>query len=196
MAVNFEQVYRDLCAWVEARGVRVRERRLKAEKAGEFDGVSFTMNSSFTPEERTYYFAHALGSVVRWSVSKPNIQAIFDELRDAKKKAEANRLERAIKAYRAFEIESSEFAVWLLRELGHANVVPSYTNFMRADLDALTEFHRSGVAPVWRDFFPRWNMEVAEGRRHVVPFTAKAIPAFSPVEIETQEIIQERDGKP
>jgi hypothetical protein len=196
MAVNFERAYRDLCAWAETRGIRVRERRLKAEKAGEFDGVSFTMNSVFTPEERAYYFAHALGSVVCWSLSKPDVQTIFDELRDAKKKADPDRLERAIMAYRAFEIESSEFAVWLLRDLGHADAVPSYTNFMRADLEALTEFHRNGVAPVWRDFFPSWNKDVTAGRKHVEPFTPKAIPAFSPVAIGTQEIIQERDGKP
>jgi hypothetical protein len=116
---------------------------------------------------------------------------MFDELRDAKKaRADPARLERAIAAYRDFETESSEFAVWLLGELGHAGAVPSYTNFMRADLEALTAFHRTGVAPAWRDFFACWNEDVAAGRRDVEPFRPKPLPPFTAVPIERQEILQ------
>ena len=51
-------------------------------------------------------------------------------------RADPRRLERALEAYHAFETESSEFAVWLFTETGHGHAVPSYTNFMRADLEA------------------------------------------------------------
>jgi hypothetical protein len=119
---------------------------------------------------------------------------MFDALRMAKKAKDADpsRLEQAIERYRAFEIESSEFAVWLLADLGCLEVVPSYTNFMRADLEALTEFHRGGQAPVWRDFFARWNEEVAYGRREVLAFRPKPVPPFRPVQFEKQEILQEQ----
>ncbi len=101
-------------------------------------------------------------------------------------------MNRQSRLFRAFETESSEFAVWLLAELGHGDVIPSYTNFMRADLEALTEFHRTGKAPVWRDFFARWNEETADGRRLVLPYQAKQVPPFDPVRIEKQEVLQEQ----
>ena len=198
MAADFERVYRDVAAWAGGRGVAVGERRLRADKAGSFDGLSATMNSAYGAEERTYYLAHALGSVVRWSLSRDAVQALFDELRAAKKERDADpaRLERAVDAYRAFEIESSQFAVWLLAELGHAGVIPSYTNFMRADLEALSELHRRGRAPVWRDFFARWNADVAAGRRRADPFPPKPVPPFEPLRIEEQEILQRQPDGP
>ena len=61
---------------------------------------------------------------------------MFDRLRRAKKENRCAELELAIAGYRAFEIESSEFAVWLLAHLGQKDCIPAYTNFMRADLDA------------------------------------------------------------
>lgn len=197
MTTIFDQVYRDVESWAQAHGIRISHDKLKREKVGAFDGVSATMNSDYGSEERTYYLTHALGSIVRWSLSRPAVQEMFDELRAAKKNqgAEPERLERAIERYRAFEVESSEFAVWLLAELGHSSVIPSYTSFMRADLEALSEFHRRGHAPVWRDFFSRWNEEVACGRRRVEPYRPKAIPSFSPVRIENQEILQEQGGQ-
>lgn len=194
MSEAFERAFQDVKEWAEVHGIRVREDCLSPGKAGEFNGVSATMNRTYGTEERLYYLVHALGSMVRWSWSRAEIQEMFDELRAAKKEKdqEPQRLERAIERYRAFEIESSEFAVWLLGELGHAGVVASYTNFMRADLEALTEFHRRGRAPVWRDFFARWNQEVAAGRRQVAAFAPKPIPAFTPVRTECQEILQEQ----
>lgn len=197
MISAFEQVYQDIREWAETRGIRVREKQLAPGKAGEFDGVSATMNSSYDWEELAYYLVHALGSIVRWSLSRDAVQAMFDELRDAKeeKETDPSRLERSIDRYRAFEIESSEFAVWLLAELGHPAVASTYTNFMRADLEALTEFHRRGRAPVWRDFFARWNDEVARGQRQVEPFRPKPLPPFSPLRIENQEILQEQGDR-
>ncbi len=183
----------DVRAAAEARGVRVRQRPLGPGKVGAFDGLSVTLASGHAAEELAYYLAHALGSIVRWSLSRATVQALFDELRAAKEdRADAGRLERAIEAYRAFETESSEFAVWLLNDLGHGGWVPSYTSFLRADLEALTEFHRTGRAPVWRDFFARWNEEVAGGRWQVPPFQPTPISAFTPVVIETQEIVQKQ----
>jgi hypothetical protein len=80
----------------------------------------------------------------------------------------------------------------MLAEISHSDVIPSYTNFMRADLEALTEFHHTGKAPVWREFFARWNAEVARGDRRVPPFEPKPVPPFQPVRTERQEILQEQ----
>jgi hypothetical protein len=188
-----KQLFDDVQAWAEAHGIDVRLQPLKPEQAGVFDGMSATLNSEFGVEEQTYYLAHALGSIVRWSLSRDAVQAMFDELRAAKAVgADAARLNRAIDAYRAFEVESSEFAVWLLTNLGHGYAVPPYTNFIRADLEALTEFHRTAQAPVWHDFFSRWNKEVVSGHRHVEPFRPQPIPVFTPVVIEKQEIVQKQ----
>ena len=191
--MDSKQLLDDVRAWAEAHGVQVRLQPLKRELAGVFDRVSASLNTGFGVEELTYYLAHALGSMVRWSLSRDAVQALFDELRAAKADgADAPRLSRAITAYRAFEVESSEFAVWLLTELGHEDAVAAFTNFMRADLEALTEFYQSGQAPVWRAFFARWNKEVAAGQRQVEPFRPKPIPAFTPVVIENQEIVQKQ----
>ncbi len=196
MTADFEQVYKDVRAWAGAHGIHVSEQRLPAGKAGEFNGVTATMNSDYAPEERAFYLAHALGSMVRWAMSQDAVQDLFDELRAAKKDraGQASQLEQAIAAYRAFEIESSDFAVWILGQLGHPDVIPSYTNFMRADLEALTMFHRSGKAPVWRDFYSRWNQDVAQGQRQIEPFHPKPVPPFTPVRTEKQEILQEQAG--
>jgi hypothetical protein len=194
MSVNSDQVYEAICRWATTQGISVGTRQLKANKAGEFDGVSVTMNSEYHVEERTFYLVHALGSMVRWSQSPPEIQGLFEELRAAKqeKHTDPDRLERAIEQYRAFEVESSEYAVWLLAQLGADEVVPSFTNFMRADLEALTLFHRFGRAPVWREFFADWNAELSLRRTTAAPFTPKPIPAFHPKQIEMQEILQEQ----
>ena len=191
--MNFEPTYAAICKWAEAQGIAVRHARLDAKKAGEFNGLSASMNSSYSAEEQSYYLVHALGSIVRWSLSFEPVRDIFAELRAAKgSREDQNRLDAAIQCYRAFEIESSEFAVWLLGELGNSEAIPTYTNFLRADLEALTQFHRTGVAPVWRRFFARWNDEVRSGVRTVEPFHAKPIPEFTPKLIENQEILQKQ----
>ena len=192
MAIDFDAVFDDVSAWAKRHGIAVRRRKLPRRKAGEFDGLSATMNSAYPADERVYYLTHALGSLVRWSLSRPQVQAMFDELRDAKKAGPGERLELAIAAYRAFETESSQFAVWLLAELGQGEAVGPFTNFMRADLEALTQFHRTGKAPVWREFFARWNGEVAAGTRPVELFEPKPVPRFTPLRTERQEILQEQ----
>lgn len=194
MPIAFEKVYQDILYWAQLCCIRVRDARLPAGTAGKFNGISATMNSAYSVEERTYYLVHALGSMVRWSVAPVSIQKMFDRLRDAKKKKDVDpaRLEQAIDRYRAFETQSSEIAVWLLAYVEWSEVIPSYTNFMSADLEALTQFHRTGKAPVWRVFFARWNKEVASGARQVEPFRPKRISHFKPVKIETQEILQEQ----
>ena len=185
-------IYQDVRQWALDHGIRVTERSLDAGKAGEFTGIAVTMNVSYSTVEQAYYLVHSLGSIVRWSLSHDDVQAMFDELRAAKKEKQRVRLESAIERYRAFEIESSEFAVWLLAHVGHKDSVPSYSNFMRADLEALTVFHRTGHAPVWKDFFAQWNQEVAVGYRQVNPFSPKEIPPFEPHSIENQEILQKQ----
>jgi hypothetical protein len=154
------------------------------------------MNCEYGVEERLYYLIHALGSVVLWSLDKASVAQTFDELRDAKseKADDPARFEAAIARYRDFEVEASELAVWLFEHLDQRDNVPSYTNFMRADLEAMTEFHRTSEAPVWSEFFGGWNHEVASGRRQVLAFDPKPIRPFQPVPIERQEILQRQSG--
>jgi hypothetical protein len=192
MSIDFENLIRGVEQWCAAHGISLKEDVLPAEKAGEFTGRSVVMNGDFEPQDRLFYLSHAIGSIVLWSRNKAAVQQMFDELRDAKKNShsEPHRLDRAIGRYRSFEIQSSELAVSLLDQCGGSDVIGAYTNFMRADLDAMTQFHRTGRAPVWRGFFRKWNGDVLAGRRQVEPFQAKPIPAFQPIEIEKQEILQ------
>ncbi len=196
MAASMKRVFRDVRAWARQHDIVVRRRRMTAGKAGTFDGVSVTMNTSYPQEEEIYYLMHALGSIVRWSLSGADVQRMFDELRAVKATPDKARLEKAIESYRAFENEASEFAVAVFEKLGHTEVIAPYTNFMRADLEALTEFHRHGKAPIWRDFFARWNAEVAAGQRQVLAFEPKPVPPFTPQLIEKQEILQEQGEPP
>jgi hypothetical protein len=192
MEIAFQQVIEALRQWCQANGIQMQERSLPSQQAGEFTGTAIVMNRDFPPEDRLYYLVHALGSIVRWSLSRDAVQRMFDELRDAKEQQDAQpqRFARAVAAYRAFETESSEFAVWLLREVGHAETIPAYTIFMRADLESMTQFHRTGHAPKWGDFFRQWRDDVAAGRRRIEPYQPKPIPPFQPVTTERQEILQ------
>ena len=195
MSTAFPRVYHAIGNWARLQNVEVRDEELPKGKAGEFNGVTVTMNRTYDLEERAYYLIHALGSIVTWSLDKCDVQAMFDELRAAKevKAADAARFERAILRYRAFEIGSSEFAVWLLADLSFPEVVAPYTNFMRADLEAMTRFHREGIAPVWHIFFSQWNEDVARGRVKIDLFEPKPVPSFHVAEIEKQEILQQQD---
>lgn len=193
MLVDFERAYLIICEWTHSKLVVVSHRELAAGKAGEFDGLSITMNHTYHVEERLHYLIHALGSIVGWSLRKEAVQSVFDALQRAKQEPlDSSQLETAISHYGDFEATSSRYAVWLLGEVGHSDIVPAYTNFMRADLEALTEFHRHGQTPIWRDFFSRWNRDVAAGLRTVQPFAPLAIPTFAPTRIQLQEILQQQ----
>ena len=72
-------------------------------------------------------------------------------------------------------------------------LIEPYTVFFRADIEAMTIFHRTGKEPRWPDFFAEWKQKVARGEIQIVPFTPKPIPPFKPVTIPKQEVLQERD---
>src|SRR4051794_15379293 len=146
MANSFDSLYDHLEEWAEAHGIAVRQSKLDPETPGEFDGLTVTINRDFGPKERAFYLAHSIGSIVRWALHAAGCRVLFDELDAAK----ANRddtasLDRALERYRGFETVASEYAVWLLAELGRADVIPDYTNFWRADLEAMTIHHRTGT---------------------------------------------------
>lgn len=194
MTHPFDDLYATIKARAESYGIRVAEEPQEEDVPGRFDGVSATMNPRYDREQRCYYLVHALGSMVEWGLRHRQVQALFDELRSAKEdRRDRERLDRAIEAYRAFEVKSSEYAVWLLAELGHAADIPAYTNFARADLEAMTLSHRTGELPRWPDFFAAWNREVARGERTVEPYRPRPVPPFRPAKIKTQEIVQEHD---
>jgi hypothetical protein len=195
MIGKFKQIYVGMQDWAAGRRISAVDEPMDIGKAGEFDGSRVTLNSAYPLEERIYYLIHALGSTVCWSLDVPATQAMFDELRSAKENPAANRvrIDRAIARYRAFESQASAYAVGLIEELGHFELIAPYTNFMRADLESMTEFHQNGRAPVWRTFFASWNKAVADGRRQVPPFDAVPIPPFRARLIEKQEILQQQD---
>ncbi len=189
----FDALYDRLEAWSEDHGIRVAQEPMDAETPGRFDGLSVTMNRTFDPRQRCFYFAHALGSIVRWALDPKHCRVVFAELAAAKKdRGEQHRLGRAIAAYRDFETASSEYAVALLDELGFAEVIPAYTNFWRADLESMTLLHLDGKAPPWPEFFARWNERVARGEQRVEPYTPRPVPPFRPVPMKPQEIVQEK----
>lgn len=191
MRDSLQDCYQAICEWATMHGIQVKGEELPPGKAGEFDGLNVTMNREYEAEERVYYLIHALGSIVLWSLNSAGVAEMFSELRDAKSKKadDPARFETAIAKYRDFEVEASKLAVWLFGQLGQRENVSPYTNFMRADLEAMTGFHRTSIAPVWSKFFDRWNHEVASGSRRVVPFDPKPIRPFQPVPIEQQEIL-------
>jgi hypothetical protein len=198
MPVALQKLYADLRSRAEALALRVTEEPLPLETAGKFDSRSVTMNSAYDLEARCFYLVHAVGSIARWCEQPEESKDVFIELRTARKhrQADPGRLERALVPYRAFEEAASEHAVWLLADLGYGEIIPRYTNFARADLEALTAFHRSGVAPVWRDFFAAWNARVQRGEQPVPPYQPKPVPPLRPVRMHQQEVLQEIDGKP
>lgn len=190
--MSFHQLESAIECFAATCGIHVSHGELPPGTVGEFTGTTVTMNSTYPVDERVYYLVHALGSIVLWSLDRQAVQRMFDQLRAAKehKDRDPAELERRIRAFRDFETESSELGASMLSELGFPEAVGSYTNFMRADLESITQFHRTGTAPVWREFFARWNDDVAAGRRTVEPYTPRPVPGFQAVPIERQEILQ------
>jgi hypothetical protein len=190
-------VYDRLKAQVESRGVVVIARRLGLEATGVFDGLNITTNTAYDLETRCYNIAHSFGHVAQWSLDYPRFRQLYDELHAAKanKHADPAALERALRRFRAYEEEASQYAAWLLLDTGSADVLPRFTTFARADIEAIVAFHRDGYAPVWHRFFADWNAKVARGEQELRPFEPRPIPPFKPLPLQPQEVIQEVAGQ-
>jgi hypothetical protein len=188
-------LFEDLRRFIESFGVSVRLKDMDIETPGEFDGLSVTINPKHHRESGCFYLAHSFGSIFQWSTDFARAQGIFDDLRDAKKRRQedATEFDIALVRYRRFEEASSEHAVWMLCQVGHADAVEPYTVFFRADLEAMTIFHRAGKAPPWPEFFSDWKQKVASGEIAIQPFEPRPVSRFQPVRIEQQEVLQERD---
>jgi hypothetical protein len=185
-------LFDDLTRFISARGVEVRLKDMDLEKPGVFDGPTITINPKHDQEAASFYLAHSFGSIAQWSTDFAHAQKVFDDLRDANK-VQGGRFEEALKAWRLFEQTSSDHAVWVLDQVGHAEAIAAYNVFFRADIEAMTIFHRTGKEPRWPDFFAEWKRKVAKGEVRIEPFQPKPITAFVPVKIEKQEVLQERD---
>jgi hypothetical protein len=195
--MDFDRLYTDLERRARGYGVRVRTRPLPAETPAAVDGPTIALDPGYDPESRCYYLAHALGSICQWTTHPDATRAVFDELHAAEesRRVDPDRFERAVAEHLAFEERSSGHAVWLLAEIGHGRAVPGYTTFFRADLAAVAEYHRTGVAPVWREFYPAWKDRVAGGDVKIRPFHPRPVPQFRAVPIPTQEVLREEDGE-
>ena len=192
MTSEVAALFADLVRFVTDHGIDVRLRNMDVEKPGEFDGPSITINPLHDQAAASYYLAHSFGSIYQWSTDFEHAQKVFDELRDAKR-GTRSRFEQALEGWRRFEETSSEHAVWVLGEIGRAVAIEPYTVFFRADIEAMTIFHRTGKEPTWPDFFRDWTQKVAAGELRIEPFRPKPVARFTPVKIEKQEVLQERD---
>lgn len=186
------ELFDDLEGFITGHGVEVREREMDVEKPGEFDGPTITINPVHNRTASAYYLAHSFGSIYQWSAEYEHARTVFDEIREAKRER-GPRFEAALEAWRLFEQTSSEHAVGVLGEIGHAEAIDPYTIFFRADIEAMTIFHRTGKEPRWPDFFAEWKERVAKGEVRIEPFRPKPVARFRPVRIEKQEVLQERD---
>jgi hypothetical protein len=195
MPMTAGDLFDDLRRCVERHGVLVLITEMDVEKPGEFDGLTIAINPKHDRTAASYYLAHSFGSIVQWSTAHDASQRVYDDLRNAKRRRtqEPGRFEKALDAYRAFEQRSSEHAVWMMARTGHDESIADYTVFFRADIEAMTIFHRTGKAPRWPDFYAEWKEKVAVGEIRIEPFVPNAIPSFQPVHIKPQEVLQERD---
>ncbi len=187
-----DQLFDDLRRFIVGHGVDVRERDMDVEKPGEFDGPTITINPAHDSTACAYYLAHSFGSIYQWSTDFTRARKVFEALRDAKAD-KSTRFESALEAWRLFEQTSSDHAVWTVAQIGRAEAVEPYTVFFRADIEAMTIFHRTGKEPRWPDFFADWKQKVAAGEIRIDPFRPKPVARFRPVRIEKQEVLQERD---
>jgi hypothetical protein len=190
---NWTILYEQLKAWIEDHGVKVLARQLPAGTTGVFDGLTITTNTTCDLETRCYNIAHSFGHIVQWSLEGPRFQALYDDLHAAKenKQTDPDRLQSALLRFRQYEEEASQYAAWLLIAIGHAEVIPRFTNFARADIEAIVAFHRDGQALPWARFFQEWQAKVATADRPLRSFEPRPIPALTPVFIDSQEVIQE-----
>ena len=192
MSSSHADLFADLERFISSNGIQVRFRQMEDEKPGEFDGPSITVNPAHDREACSFYLAHSFGSIYQWSTDSDHAKKVFETLRDAKMEKGAE-FEKALEVWRTFEETSSEHAAWTLEAIGHARVIDPYTVFFRADIEAMTIFHRTGKEPAWPDFFAEWKQRIARGELRVDPFRPKPVARFRPVPIEKQEVLQERD---
>jgi len=187
-------LFDDLRRYVQSFDVRVRLKEMDIETPGEFDGPTITINPKHDRTAAAYYLAHSFGSIVQWSTDFVKSKKVLDELRAAKdaRSRSPERFEAAVAHWRTFEQTSSEHAVWVLAAIGHPEAIEPYTIFFRADIEAMTIFHRAGKAPEWPQFFADWKEKVKRGEIRPAPFTPRSFPRFTPVKIEKQEVVQER----
>jgi hypothetical protein len=195
MPAEIDLLYEDLKRRAARHAITIRHAELDKELAGEFDGPTITLNNSYDPLERVFYLAHSLGSIAQWTIHCEPSRQTFRELRRVKRTSQpaAADFQRALADYLAFENRTWEYAAWLLHDTGHSKLLPPFTNFVRADMEAMRVFHTTGKAPDWQEFLTAWNEEVRLGRRKVEPFTLRPIPDFRAVAIPKQEILQEDD---
>jgi hypothetical protein len=182
--MSLDHLFPDLETFIVGHGVEVRLKKMDIETPGEFDGLSITINPRHDLEARCFYLAHSFGSIVQWSTDYERAKKVVKDVRSDPQKG--------IAAYRNFEQTSSEHAVWVLNEIGHADAVAAYTTFFRADIESMTIFHLTGKAPDWPEFFAEWKRKAASGEIQIEPFTPRAIPPFHPVRIREQEVLQQR----
>lgn len=185
-------LFDNLEGFVSSHGVQVRLREMDLDKPGEFDGPTITINPRHDRQACCYYLAHSLGSIYQWSTDFEHAREVFEDLRDAKK-GRRRGFEDALEQWRRFEQVSSDHAVWVLAQVGHPQAIDAYTVFFRADIEAMTIFHRTGKEPRWPDFFAEWKQRIASGEIQIEPFRPKPVARFRPVRIEKQEVLQERD---
>ncbi len=195
MPSRVELLNEDLVRRARHYGIRVLLADLDDDVPGVFDGPTITLNREYDAVERAFYLAHSLGSIAEWSLRFDQSKQVFDALKQAKqaRKSDKVRFQSALEAYLAFENRTWELATWLLQETGHAEFVAAFTNFGRADLESMRIFHSTGKAPVWREYFSKWNDEVHRGTRAIAPFAARPIPEFKAVRVPEQQIVQEED---
>lgn len=199
MALNWKTIYKRLKDRIESFGVRVVSRKLGPQTTGIFDGSSITTNSDCDLQTRSHNMGHAFGHIAQWSIDGPRCERLYEALRAAKDRRDANpqTLEMVLQAFREYEEEASGHAAWLLQETGNAAALVSFTRFARADIEAIIIYHREGVAPIWSAFFAAWQARVVKGEIEVRPFAPLPIPPFTPVPIAPQEVIRgvgEADG--
>jgi hypothetical protein len=192
MAPPRTDLFNDLERFVSLSGIQVRLRQMDLEKPGEFDGPTITINPAHDRQACCYYLAHSFGSIYQWSTDFEHARTVFEEIRDTKRGPQGA-FEVALQRWRRFEEVSSDHAVWVLAAVGHEDAIDGYTVFFRADLEAMSIFHRTGKEPRWPDFFAEWKERVAKGEIRVDPFRPKPVARFRPVRIEKQEVLQERD---
>ena len=190
---NWITVYERLKSRIETFGVAVAAAEMKPDTTGVFDGLSITTNTAYDLETRCHNIAHSFGHIAQWSLDYPRFQALYDALYAAKanKATDLRSLEEALQHFRDYEEEASKYATWLLNETGNEDAVPAFTNFARADIEAIVAFHRDGAAPLWGRFFADWNARVDRGELKLRPFEPKLIPSLTPVHIALQEVIRQ-----